>query len=315
MLGTTRLGGAGVLARVAAGDAPFGTRALRLGFRARGFAAREAAAVIARDPFDRREKLERRRHDLLGHAVRVLQLDELFAREVSPRPRTQALGVDAGEREPGETHDREPRRVAHAADLLVSPLVDRHLEPRLARFVTNHPHLRGGSLAIVELDAVHPALDVLLLHLAGDLDDVRLRNLAARVQEPLREVAVVGHQQDAAGVEVEASDGVHARGNAADQVLDRGPPFRVVQRRHHQARLVDDEVHQVFSDEPPSVDLDLVDAGVGTGPELGHHVPVHSHASAGDQRLGVPSRRDACAREYLLQSLNGHLCLRHEARV
>ena len=77
-------------------------------------------------------------------------------------------------------------------------------------------HLGRERLAVLELDAVPPQVDVLGLHLALDLEDVGLRHGTARVHETFGEIAVVGREEDAARREVEASDGVDA---ATAQVL------------------------------------------------------------------------------------------------
>lgn len=140
--------------------------------------------------------------------------------EVAPVARTQAFGRDAREGQAREAHDREARRLAHTADLLVASLAQRDFEPRLAALVAHVADLGRQGLAVFELHAGLPNLQIALGHLALHLDDVGLRDVLLGVEQRVRELTVVGEQQGAAGVKVEPADGVQTGTRPRDQIGD-----------------------------------------------------------------------------------------------
>ena len=75
-----------------------------------------------------------------------------------------------------------------------------------------------------------------------DLGDVGLVHLVRRVRQPLREVAVVGEQDQPGGVGVEPADVEEPLGPVGDQVGQRAPALGVGHRRDHAARLVEHQV-------------------------------------------------------------------------
>ena len=113
-------------------------------------------------------------------------------------------------------------RLAHAPDLALAALVDRELEhvgPQLA-------HLGGRRAAVVELDAVAQRAQ----RAVGDRAPptratVGLGHLVARVREAVGELAVVGQQDQAGRVGVEAADRVEARPGARTRSTTVGRPW------------------------------------------------------------------------------------------
>src|SRR6188472_4171166 len=125
----------------------------------------------------------------------------------------RALGQVA-ERERAEGHPAQcPDRVAdggaHPPHLALAALVERELELVLAGQVD------GGRRGppVVELDTVaERAQRALADRPAADARAVALRDLEARVREAVRELAVVGEQDQAGRVGVESSDRVQPAG-------------------------------------------------------------------------------------------------------
>jgi hypothetical protein len=122
----------------------------------------------------------------------------------------------------------------------------------------------------------------------------------------LGELAVVGQQDHAAGVEVEATDGVHALGDTLHQVGDGRAALRVAQRRDHFARLVEHVIDGLFGHDARAVHLDAVVLSIGARAELGDDATVYPHFALGDQRLSRAARGHAGLRENLLQTFFRH---------
>ena len=73
-----------------------------------------------------------------------------------------------------------------------------------------------------------PAREPVEIVRVGHAEHARLvdaRDAVARMRQPRREVAVVGQQQQAFGVEVEPPDRIDVLAHAAQQIDDRRPPL------------------------------------------------------------------------------------------
>ena len=81
---------------------------------------------------------------------------------------------------------------------------------------------------------------------------------------------------------VEPPDRNDPFGDLAKHIADRRPPLRVVERRDHLARLVNEVVHRFFGDQSLAVDLDAVFVRVDLGAELGHHATIDAHPTRDD---------------------------------
>ena len=139
-------------------------------------------------------------------------------------------------------------------------------------------------------------------HRAGDLGEVGLEHAVAGVLEAVREVAVVGEDEQALGVGVEPADVEEPLLAVADEVADVDPAELVAHRGDDAERLVEGEV------DPRLVELDAhaVDVhglgGADAHAELGDDLAVDLHPALADQVLADPARADAGRREQLLQA-------------
>jgi hypothetical protein len=238
--------------------------------------------------------------------VAVAEVGELVVGQVAPLPRPQPLVGDAREREPRQAHDLEPRRLAHPTDLLVSPLPEGDLDPRLAVLEAIELHVCGERLAVLELYAVAPALQILLVHLALHLHHVRLRDVLLRVQQPVGELAVVRQQQGAARVKIEPADGVEAHARVRHEVGHRRAALGVAERGDDEPRFVQHDVDGVLVHDAVAIELDLVVPGVSSRAELGDDGAVDAYPTAGDEILRGTARGDTGAGQDFLKALWGH---------
>ena len=134
-----------------------------------------------------------------------------------------------------ERAHRMADRRAHALDLALAPLVDASARARRAR--AGAP-ARARS-AVVELDPVaQRAQRALARRAAGDLRAVGARHLVARMGQAVRQLAVVGQQDQAGGVGVEPADRVQARA-VGHELDDRRAAVGVARGRDDAGRLVE----------------------------------------------------------------------------
>ena len=161
--------------------------------------------------------------------------------------------------------------------------------------------VRGAELAngLLSIDVARP-------HDALQLRDVGLRDGIARVKQTFRERAVVGGQQHAARVEIEAADRVHAPRQIAQEVTNARPALGIAHRRDDAARLVKEHVNRRLGGYPLTVHLDAADPRVDLRPEFRHHATIDANAARRDEPLGGAPRSDPCIGERLLQPDHGH---------
>ena len=126
-------------------------------------------------------------------------------------------------------------RLEHPPHLALAPLLQHELHAvgRQAADAGRRRH------AVVELDALAQRAQRRLAHgRAADARAVDPRNLERRVGQPVGELAVVGEQQQAGRVGVEAPDGVQALA-AADERDDGRAPLRILGGRDVAGGLVE----------------------------------------------------------------------------
>src|SRR6266700_2171313 len=120
----------------------------------------------------------------------------------------QAKGTERG---PLQGQDLAPDRLQHAADLPPPTFADHHAQLGAAG-VASAPRrsqkldLRGFRQAIVELHAAPEGIQVFCGGHAGGHDEVFLGDFEARMRQAVRHLAVVGEQDQARAVGVEAPD-------------------------------------------------------------------------------------------------------------
>ena len=89
------------------------------------------------------------------------------------------------------------------------------------------PHLGGRGPASLDRDAAASRSEIVRVGDAAHARVVLALDLVARVHQARGELAVVGEQQQAFRVVVEAADRVHVLPHAAQQVEDRRPSLRI----------------------------------------------------------------------------------------
>ncbi len=147
---------------------------------------------------------------VLGKTIRGLKIAELLPRQKPPLSSSQTVDGNRGERGTGEPDHGEPRFVPHPPNLLVPPLTQDQLEPRVPGLPLGHDDLRGKRDTVLEHHPVPPLRDVFGRHVSLHLHEVGFGDMVTRVEHPRREVAVVGQQQGATRLVVETANRVEA---------------------------------------------------------------------------------------------------------
>src|SRR5262245_13231957 len=200
---------------------------------------------------------------------------------------------------------RKADRVEHPAHLALATLDHYQPDPAAALGAAGRTRLDRPGDPVLQLDPPLQSRELTVRGRAVDLGQVLLLDLEPRVREPVRELAVVGQQQEALGVPVEPPDRehVHVLRKQVGQV-----PFgvRVAHRGRDAPGLVEREGPQRRIDvDPRAVDADLILRWIHAVAER-RGLPVDLDAPGDDQLLAGPARSEPGPGERTLQPLLGH---------
>ena len=234
---------------------------------------------------------------------RRAQRRNLARREPTIAAARQVAEQHGPERDAAQPAHTVAQRVAVALDLVLAPLPERDSQSRgLATRGQNLDAERTRG-SVVQYDAAPPSLERAGDHAALDLGFVDARQTVARVQQPVRELAVVGHEQRALDVPVESSDGIESRVDVTDQLGDDGTTARIAHGRHVTGRLVQQQiVLGLGARQQPAVDGNDVALGIRQRAELAGDGAVDGDAPIGDEPVSSPPARQPRLRQDLVES-------------
>jgi hypothetical protein len=170
----------------------------------------------------------------------------------------------------------------HDADLVLPAFSDLHFVPRI-RAVLDALQLRRRRPPAMHGDTLAKLLLLRLCQPAGHLHYICLGDVVGGRGQAMRELAVVGQQQQSFAVIIQAAHRKHAFADPAHQVHHGLPTLRVGNRGHAFLGLVERDIGQVFGRvQRASVDLDVIIVYIGLGTQLGDGLPVHRNAAFDD---------------------------------
>ena len=159
-------------------------------------------------------------------------------------------------------------------------------------------------MSIGEEDAAFKARDLFGVKSAVDRDFVRLVHAITRMRQAIGELTIVGEQQKAGALLVEASDRIQpGAARVIDEVNRAAAAFRVVIRADHAARLEEHDVDELFGPRNPlAFNGDDIALRINPRRERLDHVTVDRDHARLDELLAAPPRTDARIGERLLQA-------------
>jgi len=181
--------------------------------------------------------------------------------------------------------------LAHPPHLAIPALSEHELQQALLapppgeRLENAHARRRRPA-AVDDHAALQPGDDPGIRH-AAHHGVIRLLHAVARVREPGGQVAVVGDDEQAFRVVIEAPDGVDVVADSGEQIEDRRAALRVRPCRDVSRRLVQQDVARPPGGaDAPAVHADVVAGRIGLRAELAHDDAVDRDAPLHDQGLG-----------------------------
>ena len=209
-----------------------------------------------------------------------------------PRPLLDAFQAERADTDPRQSFDRDLDGLHHPSDDVVHPDVQADRQPdAFPRLAQQAKLVRLNDLAI-DQDTVPHSLHRPVVRPDGGQDVIFLGQAKSGVHDPVRQFAVVGQDQQALGVAVQAADRVDALPDIDE--IHHGPPVPLVTDRGDVSRrLVEDDRPVPLRPDLLAIDPNHGPDGVDPRPQLGDALAIDGDAALDDQRLGVATRTAA----------------------
>jgi hypothetical protein len=179
-------------------------------------------------------------------------------------------------------------RVKHSPDLLIQSLVQDNPEPRWP----NRMQSRNLRAFPVENDATQQFRRECAIPLSIQRDEVFLLDLKARVREALREIAVVGEQQQPFALSVEPADVEEPWKLSRQQIENCIARMRIGARRDKSGWFMQRDSEGMLRVNKFTVDFDVIPLA-RLRAKIHAHAAIDHYASVGDELVAFAARRDA----------------------
>jgi len=214
---------------------------------------------------------------------------ELTWRQGTSGAHGEIAEADRPEGRSSQAHDAMAERLAVALDLVVAALGEG--QAQAARPAPRAQQLDGERHrgTIVELRALAPPRQRRPRDAALDVGLVDPGDLVARMEQAVRQRAVVGQEEHTLDVDVETANGKepHVSGH---QIRDDGPPLRILARADVAGWLVEQQVlPRLGRPHALAVEPHVVDVGIGQRPRLAHDDAVDGDAAVEDEAVSSPA--------------------------
>lgn len=197
-----------------------------------------------------------------------------------------------------------------ATNLSVASLTQRDEESRSLTISLEHDEIAfGGSCrfagpSIDEVETTLDLLDRLLVQSTTDRHVVALVHAVSRVRQAIRQLAVVGEQQQAGALEIEPANREQPRAGRMPDKIDRQLPSLGILRgadvalrfEEHDVVIATSLLH------PPTIDPDIVVLRIDEARKPVDDPPIQRHRPLFDQSLAGSTRGDTGVRQHALNA-------------
>ncbi len=183
----------------------------------------------------------------------------------------------------------------HAAYLAVLTLRKRDLIPGIVGLAhqthlcwsgPHRAHVFRARLA-ADADSLTQLFNVIFLRQSRDLHQICLGHVRSGAGKKVRQLAVIGHEQQALAGIVKAADGIYALAHVFDQAHHCGPAFGIRDCGDVSFGLVYQKVDVLFSAmKQLAIHFDMVAGQISFGAELGDDLSVDGDATLRNQFFG-----------------------------
>lgn len=209
----------------------------------------------------------------------------------------EAGDFDGSDLGANQLEDLRVERFDHAAHLPVAAFSNRNFKESVACGVADTLHQSGARGAVREFDAVAEAVQLILRERDGRLYEICFRDLGFGTHNVIGKVGVVGHDEQAGCVLVEAAYGKDPLAGFGQQVVDGFAAFGIFIGGEVAFGFVEEEITFFGRGERTAVERHAV--ALHVYPQVGglDSFPVHGDAAGADPAAGVGAGADAGSRQ------------------
>ena len=215
------------------------------------------------------------------------------------RALAQLAELERPERQTDQPVYIEADMFEHPLDLAVLALAQAHGQPDIGALLAVKPGVDALIVHAVNGHAFAQAVEHALVGLAIGAHAVAPHPAGLGQFQHPREAAVIGHEQQALGIDVEAANSHQPRQLGRQSGEDGGPPLGVAVSRHEPARLVEEEEPGALAPAQRFAVHNNLVAGSDVESRAGQHHAIDHNAPLRDPALRVAARAQAGARHHL----------------
>lgn len=200
-----------------------------------------------------------------------------------------------------------PKLCKHPADLTIFPLVQNHLKHGTELVLGAKINPLGAGLAFGEGDALPEFFEGFRCGNTCDLHEIFLFNAVPRMRQEIREVAIVGHENEPLAHAVESTDRKESllAGHEVDNPRTAG---RIKVCGHNSYRLMEHIDHALWVGKPLAIDADFLSPWIDSSAELGDDLTIDFHPAGCNQFLAAAAAAESGGSKHFLQSLEPIVC-------
>ena len=229
----------------------------------------------------------------------------LLLRKLAGFARTKRAQGYRPEAHPYERNEGMTDRIEHPAHLPVTAFVQRQIDDRTFARHGDDAQLRRRSPLSVEGYSFAQSLYRLRFETATQRCAIDFINAESRMRQCVRQIAVVGEQQQSRGIVIEPTYRHQSRrlraAATADELVCGSSSFGIAHGRHEAGGFVQHEHFALRHYDRTPVDRDAV-VGFDLRAELAHDASVDANFSSQNQLLRRATRSDSGKCEIALQS-------------
>ncbi len=174
----------------------------------------------------------------------------------------EAADFDGSDACADQFQDLGAKRFDHAAYLTVAAFGDGDFKEGVAGGVADAGNDGGAGGAVFELDASAQMVELLVGEQGGGFDQVGFGDFGIGAHDVVGEIGVVGHEEKAGGVEVEAADGDDPFSEVIEEIVDGRAIFGIFEGGEVALRFVEEEVDLFCFSDGAAVEGDLIAGGI-----------------------------------------------------
>lgn len=197
---------------------------------------------------------------------------------------------------PNQFQNFRAERFDHPADLAVAAFCDGDFEKSVAGRIANAVDDCGARGTVRQLNAGSKTIELIVGEKNGALDQVGFWNLGFRAGDVIAEIGVVGHDEEAAGVLIEAANREEPFAGsivAGEEIVDGGATFGIFVSGQIALGFIEQQVDFFGSAERAAIEGDAGAIDIDPGFRRARDFAVDGDAAGGDPLAGLGAGADS----------------------